>query len=100
MHEPLAEWASLRNVIVHTYTKLDLERLYEAYTTKLEVLRKFRALAAASLGWTAAPGGGSPAVREKRVPWETDPGRSAGRRGPVGPAGPALPAPRRRRKAR
>lgn len=74
--EPLAEWASLRNVIVHLYTKLDLQKLHAAYTTKAGVLRKFRALAARAL----APAPPSSAG-EKRVPYRRTPAPRGRRRG-------------------
>ena len=67
---PLGEWASMRNVIIHLYTKLHLETLHEAYTTKTGVLRDFRALAAKLLAEPSpapdAPPAGS-SVREPRV---------------------------------
>ena len=54
--EPLGRWASIRNVIVHLYTKLDLEELHRAYTTRTGVLRDFRTAAARLLAASSSPG--------------------------------------------
>ena len=74
--DPLAEWASLRNVIVHLYTKLDLQKLHAAYTTKAAVLRKFRALAARALAPAPPP---PSSAGEKRVPYRRTPSPPRGR---------------------
>ena len=55
-------------MILHLYTKLDLEKLHRAYTTKLDVLRNFRALAAAAfLSPAPPPPPAASTVREPRV---------------------------------
>ena len=75
---PLAQWASIRNVIVHLYTKLDLEELHRAYTARTDVLRKFRATAASLLAPSPPPSGApgksgpSPAA-EAPVPYRRAP---------------------------
>ncbi|MBI5485949.1 MAG: DUF86 domain-containing protein [Deltaproteobacteria bacterium] len=72
--QPLAQWASIRNVIVHLYTKLDLEELHRAYTARTGVLRKFRTTAASLLAASAPPSGapgksGPSSVAEAPVPY-------------------------------
>jgi uncharacterized protein YutE (UPF0331/DUF86 family) len=63
---PLGEWAGIRNVVVHLYTKLDLETLHRAYTARTAVLREFRAAAAKALAPPRAPPGGANEARERR----------------------------------
>ncbi len=41
----MGDWAGLRNILVHIYTSLDLDRLHEALR-KTEPLKQFRAIAA------------------------------------------------------
>ncbi|MBN1773621.1 MAG: DUF86 domain-containing protein, partial [Deltaproteobacteria bacterium] len=63
--EPLGRWASIRNLIVHLYTKLDLQELHEAYTTRTGVLRDFRTAAARLLAASVPPG---PSRARERAP--------------------------------
>jgi uncharacterized protein YutE (UPF0331/DUF86 family) len=43
----LSGWAGLRNALVHLYTHLDIQRLFEAYTSGFEPLRRLREIASA-----------------------------------------------------
>lgn len=46
--EEMADAAGLRNVLVHVYTELDLDRVHAAYTGDLPRLERFLAWAAAA----------------------------------------------------
>ncbi|MBI5526208.1 MAG: DUF86 domain-containing protein [Deltaproteobacteria bacterium] len=46
----LSGWAGLRNALVHLYTHLDLQRLYDAFTSGLDPLRRLREFAFAEAG--------------------------------------------------
>jgi uncharacterized protein YutE (UPF0331/DUF86 family) len=69
----LGRWASTRNVIVHLYTKLDLQELHRTYTTRTAVLRDFRAAVALSLSKTLSGVEGSKrapsSAREPKAPY-------------------------------
>jgi uncharacterized protein YutE (UPF0331/DUF86 family) len=51
----MADWAAFRNVIAHFYTVLDLDRLHERRTTRLDDLAEFAAWAAADLASPRTP---------------------------------------------
>ncbi len=52
----LAALARLRNVLVHLYVEIDLDRLHEALHSDLDPVRRFRSAAAGALSETNQPG--------------------------------------------